>query len=86
MTEGECRVIEALLDVLKTVFNVWSVFTLAWAGALGTLLRNPSQKEWLTTVSIVGLLFFSIVWIATIIVMVRFVFKLKNCGEGKDEN
>jgi len=86
MSQGECKAIEALLDVLKTIFNVWSVFTLAWAGALGTLLRNPPHKEWLVTVSTIGLFFFSLVWLATIIVMVRFAYRLKNCGDSKDEH
>ena len=81
MPEKNCKAIEALLDVLKAIFNVWSVFTLAWAGALGTLLKNPPQREWLTTVSIIGLVLFSIIWLAIVIAMVRFALKLKNCEE-----
>jgi len=81
VSKGECKEIEALLDVLKTIFNVWSVFTLAWAGALGTLLKKPSPKEWLLTVSIVGLTFFVIVWSVIVILMIRFALKLKNCEE-----
>jgi len=81
VSKGECKAIEVLLDVLKTIFNVWSVFTLAWAGALGTLLKKPNPKEWLLTVSIVGLTFFVIVWSVIVILMIRFALKLKNCEE-----
>jgi hypothetical protein len=81
MAKGECKAIEALLDVLKSIFNVWSVFTLAWAGAVGTLLKNPPQKEWLLTASVVGLTFFALTWGVIVILMVRFALKLKNCEE-----
>jgi len=81
MPEKNCKAIEALLDVLKAIFNVWSVFTLAWAGALGTLLKNPPQREWLTAISVIGLVLFSIIWLAIVIAMVRFALKLKNCKE-----
>lgn len=81
MTKGECKAIEALLDVLKTIFNVWSVFTLAWAGALGTLLKKPSQEEWLTTISVLGLVVFALIWLTMAFLMVRFALKLKDCKE-----
>ncbi len=81
MAKGECKATEALLDVLKSIFNVWSVFTLAWAGAVGTLLKNPPQKEWLTTISVLGLVVFSLIWLIVAFLMVRFALKLKNCEE-----
>ncbi len=81
MAKGECKAIEALLEVLKTIFNVWSVFTLAWAGALGTLLKNPPQKEWLLAVSVVGITFFALAWGVIVILMIRFALKLKKCEE-----
>jgi len=83
MTEGECRVIEALLDVLKTVFNVWSVFTLAWAGALGNLLKSPPKQVWLTTFSSIGFAIFAWIWIVIVILMIRFAIRLKNCKEAE---
>jgi hypothetical protein len=81
MNKGTCKAIEALLDVLKNIFNVWSLFTLAWAGALGTLLQNPPKNYFLLIISAVGLLIFSFVWVSIIIEMLHLAIKLRNCRE-----
>ena len=79
MSERDCKAIEALLDILKTLFNVWSVFTLAWAGALGSLLKSPPKQVGLTILSSIGFTIFALIWVGIVILMVRFALKLKNC-------
>ena len=81
MNIGTCRAIEALLEILKNIFNVWSLFTLAWAGALGTLLQTPPKNYFLLIISAVGLLIFSFVWFSLIIAMLHLAIKLRNCQE-----
>jgi len=81
MSKGECKAIEALLDVLKTLFNVWSVFTLAWAGALGSFLKSPPKQSWLVILSSISFAIFAIIWLVIVLVSVKLALKLKNCEE-----
>ena len=81
MAKVNCKVIEALLDILKTLFNVWSVFTLAWAGAFGTLLKNPTHSDLLIFISAFGLSLFALIWVVIVILMVKLATKLKDCEE-----
>jgi hypothetical protein len=79
----KCKTIEARLEIWKTIFNVWSLFTLAWGGALGTLLFKAPQKIGLVTASAVGISIFSIIWAGLIIGMFSEVQKLNECKEEK---
>jgi hypothetical protein len=63
------------------LFKIWSLFILAWATALGTLIYKSPQKVGLLTFSIIGLILFSTTWVIIFIALWRLTDKLKFCKE-----
>ncbi len=77
----KCRVIEAKLDLLKNLIQIWSVFILASASGLGFLIyRSPSEVLLiLPLVLLLGV--FITTWIFMIIYTWSLSDKLETCKE-----
>jgi predicted membrane protein len=77
----KCKTVEKRLEILLELFKVWSLFVLAWATALGTLVYKAPQNLPLLLFSTSGLLLFSISWVIIFVVMWNLTVKLENCKE-----
>jgi hypothetical protein len=76
-----CKVIEAKLELLKILIQVWSGFTLALASAFGFLIYRKTDNISLLIFTLLLLGLFICVWIIIVIYGWYLTNKLESCKE-----
>jgi len=77
----KCRVIEAKLDLLKSLIQIWSGFILASASGFGFLIYRSPREVSLIVLLVLLLAVFITTWIFMIIYGWSLSDKLETCRE-----
>jgi len=74
-----CKTIEAKLELLKLLIQIWSGFILALSSAFGFLLYRDPKNYPLLDLVLILLILFALVWIAMIAYAWSLIAKLEIC-------